>query len=173
MNFRDRIVGIIQCLKQYVRELFVSLPSQFPLMLVQSCPFLVILTVIIGGIACCSEWLFVICFFSLLIYYVWLVSAHAFVLGRYKRLSPFFTAYKFPLFKCSFISQNPGRSELKGKTCAEILRMLSDDDLPISKLKPNWTYLAVTHQTVIDRLRQNGIDNMCLWPCYKQSLTST
>lgn len=173
MNIRDRIVEIFHWMKQYVCELFVLILSQSSLMLARFCPFLIMLTLLIGGVACRNEWLFAILILALLLYPIGLMSTYAFVCGRYKRLSPFFTAYKFPLFKCSFISQKPNRSELKGKTCSEILRMLSKDDLPINSLRPNWTYLTVTHHTVIDRLQQNGIDNMCLWPCYKHSLKST
>lgn len=139
----------------------------------ESYPILLCLFAVFFGIL--SDYIIfaLLSFFALCLFGAWIITSFVFDIWSCKRLSPFFIEHKIPLLKASVISQHPKRSELSCKTCPEILKELSDVETIKHNLKPNWTYLAVTHQTVIKRLRKSSVDIIWSRSCYRQSLKST
>lgn len=81
--------------------------------------------------------------------------------GQVRRLSPFFIEIKIPFFRCSIISQKPSKVVVAETDCEKIIRNLYREmnTLP-NQLTNNWTYIAITHDSVIRALtRRQGVIN--------------
>lgn len=93
--------------------------------------------------------IFVFCYGIVLI----LTSSH--VIGT-QRLNDYFVAMRFPFSKWHFISQSINKKHIEGMTCKQIAHDFSKQAVTVfENLKPDRTYLASTHQTVIRRLKEN------------------
>lgn len=163
MLFCRRVVYIRKIYKQCLLTIWTLYPT--------------LISFVLGILSCQFqywEWSFL--FFAIaLIYTVVFLVSMAFDVGFVKRLTDFFVEVKIPFMRRSVIFQKPSRKALSRLTCREVYARLRDEKAELPKsFRQNWTYLAITHQTVITHLlKVEGIDEKRLntrEPDYQSSL---
>ena len=95
---------------------------------------------------------------SAIVYLLAVCISFFFESGLVKRLSNFFIAFRIPFVRQSIIAQKSSRRNLKKLSCKEIFSELRYEKTRLPKsLKRDWTYLAITHQTVINHVIKSGV----------------
>lgn len=99
------------------------------------------------------------------------------------RLTTDFVELKIPMIKGSVISQKrrnitDDSITLSGRLCKPILKELKNEKKSLPKsLKSDWTYLAITHKTIIDHLNISKVMDerrfRIKYSCFKESLNFT